>query len=203
MEAAEKFLGHELDIGFLQSVHDKVDDGIGDPFHSPSSEDAESAVLPLPSYIGVDNCRQKGLQHLVDQELQLRQGQANDALHEIRLALADKSAIFRQDVRHAGNYNMATRAWKKVADMEMVIKRYAKVYRRCRQQMVSLDADDGILDRYKPLDKDHLKISTAVADPNARGHRHENMAWFWTMDIPKDTNENDWMSECKCQVGIM
>ena len=87
-----------------------------------------TAVLPLPSYIGVDNCHQKGLQHLVDQELQLWQGQGNDALHEIQLALADKSAIFRQDVRHAGNYNMATRAWKKVADMEMVIKRYAKVY---------------------------------------------------------------------------
>ena len=167
MEAAERFLGHELDIEFLQPVHDEIDDGIGDPFH-------------LPSYIGVDNCCQKGLQHLVDQELKLRQGQANDALHEIRLALADKSAIFRQDVRHARNYNMATRAWKKVANMEMVINRYARVYQRCRQQMVALDAHDGILDCYKPLDKDHLKISTVVADPNARGHRHENMAWFWT-----------------------
>ena len=69
--------------------------------------------------------------------------------------------------------------------------------------MVALDVDDGILDRYKPLDKDHLKISTAVADPNARGHRHENLAWFWTMDIPKDTNENDWMSKCECQVCFM
>ena len=138
MEAAERFLGHELDIGFLQPVHDEIDDGIGDPFHSPLSEDVESMVLPLPSYIGVDNCCQKGLQHLVDQELKLRQGQANDALHEIQLALADKSAIFQQDVRHTGNYNMATRAWKKVANMEMVINRYARVYQRCRQQMVAV-----------------------------------------------------------------
>ena len=83
MEAAERFLGHELDIGFLQPIHDEIDDDIGDPFHSPSSEDAESTVLPLPSYIGVNNCHHKGLQHLVDQELQLWQGQANDALHEI------------------------------------------------------------------------------------------------------------------------
>ena len=69
--------------------------------------------------------------------------------------------------------------------------------------MVALDADEGILDRYKHLDKDHLRISTVVADPNARGHRHENMAWFWMMDIPKDTNANDWMSECEYQVYSM
>ena len=45
---------------------------------------------------------------------------------------------------------MATRAWKKVADMEMVTNRYPRVYQCCRQQMVALDADDGILDHYTP-----------------------------------------------------
>ncbi|KAL4068118.1 hypothetical protein J3A83DRAFT_4096815, partial [Scleroderma citrinum] len=37
---------------------------------------------------------------------------------------------------------------------------------------------------------------TAVADPNAHRHCHEHLTWFWTMNIPKDTNKNDWMSEC-------
>ncbi|KAF8442797.1 hypothetical protein L210DRAFT_3396998 [Boletus edulis BED1] len=32
--------------------------------------------------------------------------------------------------------------------------------------------------------------------PNARGHRNDKLAWFWSMDIPKDTEGSDWMSEC-------
>ncbi|KAL4080513.1 hypothetical protein J3A83DRAFT_4084731 [Scleroderma citrinum] len=61
--------------------------------------------------------------------------------------------------------------------------------------MVSLGADSSILDQYQPLEPYHLQISTAVTDPNACGHHHDHLTWFWTMDIPKDTNKDDWMSE--------
>ena len=63
--------------------------------------------------------------------------------------------------------------------------------------MVAFGADQSILDHYQILNEKDVTVSTAVADSNARGHRHNSLAWFWTMDIPKDTHENDWMSECK------
>jgi len=133
----------------------------------------------------------------VEQELQLRQGQANDTLHEIQLGLADKAVLFRTEVRHGRNYVGTTRTWKKVADLDAMVKRYATVYHCCRKQMVALEAEPRILDHYKVLAKKDLTVSTAVSDPNARGHCHDSLAWFWTMDIPKGTDKNDWMSECK------
>ncbi|KAI6029016.1 hypothetical protein EDC04DRAFT_2572742 [Pisolithus marmoratus] len=60
---------------------------------------------------------------------------------------------------------------------------------------MSLGADDGILDHYQALEPEHLNVTTPVANPNAHRHRHKHLAWFWTMDIPKDTCANDWMSE--------
>ena len=47
------------------------------------------------------------------------------------------------------------------------------------------------------LRREDLKVSAAVADPNAQGHRDDTLAWFWTMDVPWDTEVNDWMLECK------
>ncbi|KAF9230334.1 hypothetical protein BU15DRAFT_57377 [Melanogaster broomeanus] len=61
--------------------------------------------------------------------------------------------------------------------------------------MISLEADEETLSRYQVLEKEQLKVSTAVSDPNARGQRDAKLAWFWTMDVQRDTELNDWMSE--------
>ena len=42
-----------------------------------------------------------------------------------------------------------------------------------------------------------LKVTTAAAGPNSRGHRNDTLAWFWSMDVPRDTEDNDWMSKCE------
>ena len=63
--------------------------------------------------------------------------------------------------------------------------------------MIALNASGNTLNQYKMLRKEDLKISATIADPNARGHRDDTLAWFWTMDVPRDTEVNDWMCECK------
>ena len=194
MQTMVTYIGADWDSG-----HDcyDPDNNEDNPFITLSMGNAEHVVLPLPSYIGLARCRDLGLNGLVDQELQLRQGQANDALHEIQLVLTDKAVVFHTQVRQAKNYAMTTRAWKKISDLDVMVVRYSAVYHRCQKQMVALGADSSVLDRYQILNEKDLTINTAVADPNARGHRHDSLAWFWTMDISKDTAENDWMSECK------
>ncbi|KIK75636.1 hypothetical protein PAXRUDRAFT_172166 [Paxillus rubicundulus Ve08.2h10] len=52
--------------------------------------------------------------------------------------------------------------------------------------MISLRADEDTLVQYWALEKDHLKVSTAVLDPNARGHQDSTLAWLWTMDVQRD-----------------
>ena len=52
---------------------------------------AEETRLPLPSAVGRARCDGCGIGWLADEELELRKGEANDALHNLRIALADKS----------------------------------------------------------------------------------------------------------------
>lgn len=196
VQSAITFLGDAFDAESIALDQTGIDNDPKDIFNTIPCGSVEAVVLLLPSYIGLEKCQELGLDSLVEQEVHLRQGQSNDALHEIHLALADKAVLFQTDVRHSRNYNMTSWAWKKVAATDATVKRYAMVYCRCRQQMVALGAEPTILDHYQTLDKKDLIVSTTVSDPNARGHWYDSLAWFWTMDIPKDTNTNDWMSEC-------
>ena len=151
-----------------------------------------------------------GLEILVDQELSLRQGQANDCLHKIRLALADKSMIFRQDVRHAQNYNLTTWAWGQIASMDLTLNWHASLYHWCCWQMAALGADADILIWYQELHALDLSVTTAISDLNARGY-HDDMMIDWhgsgpwmypTMDVPHGTDRNDWISECMCYTSF-
>ncbi|KIJ16604.1 hypothetical protein PAXINDRAFT_74872, partial [Paxillus involutus ATCC 200175] len=151
--------------------------------------------LPLPSSLGRRNCNEHGLAALADLELQLRIGQVNDTLHSIHFTLADKAVLFRTEVRHASNQSANTRAWGKVHQADTVLSRHAQIYKKCRKVMIALEADEILLERYKPLVDQDLKVTTAISDPNGSVHSMENLAWFWIMDIPRDAQESDWMSE--------
>ncbi|KIK72975.1 hypothetical protein PAXRUDRAFT_21374 [Paxillus rubicundulus Ve08.2h10] len=61
--------------------------------------------------------------------------------------------------------------------------------------MVTLRANDDILAWYQGLSKDHLKISGTVAELNVRGHRNDTLPWFWSMDVARDAEANNWMME--------
>ena len=161
----------------------------------------DQVEIPLPSTIGRKRCRERGLDDLCDMELKLRTGQANDALHEIRLLLAEKSVLFRTSVRHASNHAKATRSWDKVHSVDQTIDRYATIYRQCREAMIRLDADVETLARYKELRHEELKANTSAMRPNDRGLRYEQLPWFWNMDVPRDIQSSGWMSECESFSG--
>ncbi|KAI6141233.1 hypothetical protein BKA82DRAFT_4362346 [Pisolithus tinctorius] len=158
---------------------------------TPGKGPEEVSDVPLPSYIGVQYFHDMGLGSLVEQEIHLRQGQANDALHELRLALMDKAVIFRTDVRKGGNYKMTTRAWGQISNAEAMVQRHATIYRQCRKQLIALGAGEDILGKYQELNRADLTVSATIADPNARGHHDNTLAWFWTMDLPQDSAMND------------
>ncbi|KIK74698.1 hypothetical protein PAXRUDRAFT_174911, partial [Paxillus rubicundulus Ve08.2h10] len=51
--------------------------------------------------------------------------------------------------------------------------------------MISLGAEEDTLVQYWELEKDHLKVNTAVSDPNAQHHQDSSLAWFWIMDVQR------------------
>ncbi|KAI6026681.1 hypothetical protein BKA83DRAFT_4124303 [Pisolithus microcarpus] len=161
-----------------------------EPFDDPTS-----SCLTLPSMFGIDHCKANKFHRLAQMELELRIGQANDALHGLRLALADKAVIFRGAVRPATNYSMRTRAWQMIHSIDSSIKQCATIYRRCRVAIFALGAGSDILERYQELEKSHLSATAAAFTQGAHEHRSSQLPWFWTIDIPKDTNSKSWLSE--------
>ncbi|KAH8980291.1 hypothetical protein EDB86DRAFT_2835413 [Lactarius hatsudake] len=55
-------------------------------------------LVLLPSSLGWEWCVRHGIQSLAGKEVQLRHAQASESIHEIRLALGFKSALFRTQV---------------------------------------------------------------------------------------------------------
>ncbi|KAG2087514.1 uncharacterized protein F5147DRAFT_588072 [Suillus discolor] len=171
----------ELDsVGSSGEDPDRSDDG--DRYDLPVEFNPETVVIPLPSNIGIERCAQWGVADLVLQEISLREGQANDALHAVRVNLADKAVLFRTTVRSAKSQACSTRAWARVHSVDKVLHLNTQIYAKCRKQLLDLGADE-LLTRYQRLEEADLKATTVVADPNARGQRNNTLAWFWSLDV--------------------
>ncbi|KAG0692451.1 hypothetical protein DFH29DRAFT_985764 [Suillus ampliporus] len=155
----------------------------------------ETTVIPLVSNISIERCAEWGVADLVLQERSLREGQANDALHAIRVNLADKAVLFHTIVRPAKSQALSTRAWACVHSVDKILHLNTQIYSKCHKQLIHLGTND-LLTKYWPLENADLKATTVVADPNACGQRNSTFAWFWSIDVQGDSTNNDWMNEC-------
>ncbi|KAG1854605.1 hypothetical protein F4604DRAFT_1685973 [Suillus subluteus] len=183
----------ELDsAGSSSDDPDRPDDE--DRYDTPVEFTPETLVIPLPSNIGIERCAEWGIADLVLQEISLREGQANDALHAIRVNLADKAVLFHTTVRSAKSQARSTHAWARVHSVDKILHLNVQMYSKCRSQLVHLSTDD-LLAKLQPLEKADLKATMVVADPNACGQRNSMLAWFWSIDVQGDSTSNDWMNE--------
>ena len=69
----------------------------------PEDADVEHRKLFLPSTFGAEKCQDFGIGFLVEKELGLRQGQANNALHQLHIDLGHRLYLYYTQVRHAGH----------------------------------------------------------------------------------------------------
>ncbi|KAG1837265.1 hypothetical protein F4604DRAFT_1692376 [Suillus subluteus] len=153
---------------------DILDDLDDDPADFSKTSDAwtnspELTVIPLPSNLGVDRCRHCMAEDLILLEMSLREGQANDTLHNLRIHLCNKAVLFRTAVRQAKSQALKTQAWSQVTSVQQAVSLHASIYTKTRKQMMKLELGQDQLQKFKPLLREQLKISTAVGDPNARG----------------------------------
>ncbi|KAI0955199.1 hypothetical protein AcW1_006849 [Taiwanofungus camphoratus] len=171
------------------------------PFKVPSSQgvnpeiEAEYSSLSLPSTTRVDRCCQAGLQVLLQQKMDLREGQANDALYQIQITIGQKSFLFCIKVCNAKSQQRKTRAWQDVNTIDKTLQHHARVYSKAQKALVLLEAPADLLAKYQVLHREHLKMSTAVADPNKRAERGASLLWFWTMDIQGESDTDSYMQK--------
>ena len=92
----------------------------------------EQIPLQMPSAFGHDHLEAEQKTVLGQQELRLREGQANDALHRIRINIGLKSVVFQTRVHQADSQQKKTRAWKEVQGIAKAITEQARIYTQAR-----------------------------------------------------------------------
>ena len=202
----ETYTGAEFDGVGEEEDNDEYGSEVEERYQTPLPRNsppdgrinAEHILLHLPSHLGRRWCNRNAAEDLAKAELRLREGQLNDSLHHIRIALGHKSYLFRNNVRPARTQRLKTRAWAEVHAVESTVQHHARVYSRARQSMLDLGADVSLLDRYKVLKRQDLKIDTTVIAPDVRGQRNKSLPWFWSMDVRRDADVGAWMNDCRC-----
>jgi hypothetical protein len=210
--ASETFLDGPIDAGELDddsdvppaddpnaAEFDSDDDVFGpqDPgTYASARVQPETTTIPLPSSLGTAWCKRHGNRLVVEQEIGLRQGQANDALHQIRISLAHKSFLFRTSIRNANSQQKKTRAWQSLHSTESTVRHHAAVYNKARKALLSLAAPPSLMAKYMVLHRSDLVVSTAVVDVRKPSRTDATLAWFWNLDVQGDTESHGWMAEC-------
>jgi hypothetical protein len=160
-------------------------------------EKPECFKLALPSTLGMMTCQSRHLHAAIDAELELRIGQANDALQGVRQAIARKAFVFRTEVWRAVNKTHKTRSYTKIQATDTSLRYHAQLYRQSREALKQLSAPKELLHRFQELRPEHLKTATAFIDHRTPGVKHKNLAWFWYLDLVGDSVDDSLMTECK------
>jgi hypothetical protein len=145
--------------------------------------------------LGKEKIGRLGIESLGLQEMELRQGQANDALVALQTKLGHKALLFRTKVRQSMNTKGKTRAFKEIEKSERKIKKEVQLYVQARKALERLGADGAIMERYKVIERRDLNVSSDMVEENRIGQQSEKLAWFWRLGPQSDNGP--WMEECK------
>ncbi|KAJ2920706.1 hypothetical protein H1R20_g16388, partial [Candolleomyces eurysporus] len=154
--------------------------------------------VPLPSQL--KGKLPPALKQAAAVELELRIGEANDALQGVRTQIGYKSYIFRKQIRTWKGKKRRTRGYDNIqrSNEELIIQR--KLYNNALKALKNLGAGEKILSKYKEIKKDDLHTITAIADSNACGQSRSTLAWFWSLDVAGDSDGNEYLEECEVSI---
>lgn len=201
VEAFQKQAHSFLPVVDIPDEEYDIPDPISGGFNKSFSSDAvENTVLLLPSALGYQACMAANLSAVVEKEIQLRQGQANDALQGVRLAIGQKAFLFCKRMRTAPSKVKKAAVWDDIHLLDTSLKHHRKVYNMAIKAMHNLGAAPDIIARYKPLTDEDLKASTVLINSNERGHRNDHLPWFWRLNVNAEEGESDILMECMFEV---
>ena len=171
-----------------------------------SPDQPETHAIGLPSTFGMEFLVQIDKPTLARKERLLHEGQLNDALQGIRTGIGYKSLLYRAKVRNASSYRAKLRSFDDVHVADEGVRKHVRLYQQARRAMERLfDVDDEedaqALDqfkaRYKDIQKEDLRVSTAVIESFTPGVRNEHSAWFWNISDTEMGEETQWIQDCK------
>ena len=157
----------------------------------------EQVKLWLPSSFTKLERVQMGIERIATVEIELWEGQANDALEALRASLAEKSLRFRTEVKPAKSQKTMTRAWDSIHKADKQIRDAVHHYQLARSALGELGAPRELLSQYQGIQKKDLKMSRDIVEENRVGQRSSELPWFWRLDGKWDNDRGEFVKECK------
>ena len=198
-------LSAEADVSSEDEGVGKEVDGEGGAEEDYEDEDIDPKVIPedqqlqMPSILGSKACISRGKKLLMEQEIELREAQANDALEQIRMTLGQKSLLFRRDLRPVKSQKQTTRAWSCIRNADAKVQKYVKTYNAAFHALKRLDAVGASSGTFQPITKDDLKMNSDLVEENRFGQSSDTVSWFWrTAHQGEEEQGDDWMKESEC-----
>ena len=180
--------------------NDSIDDS--ESTQTAAAPAADLPQLPEDRQIALPSNSGLGDPGYCEIELGLRVTQADKSLQALRDAIADKSFQYSHVIRVAPRKNVNTRARANIAKLNNTIAYHARVYRRCRQAMTSLNADDITLGKYQTLSRDDLRSSAALLNPNEPGSTRVQLSWIWQTAERGSHQSPNALRECELNVSF-
>ncbi|KAI6017423.1 hypothetical protein EDC04DRAFT_2902597 [Pisolithus marmoratus] len=152
------------------------DDDEGD-WEAPEEEveglASELMSIWMPSAIGAAKLTELGLHDLLKEERELRIGQANDCLDQLRTDLGNKAML------------EGTRTKKEIQKVVARVNKHVRSDQRARQAILRLDPDGNMAEKYQEILPEDLAVSKEVTEENRFGQGTSKLAWFWVIDGEK------------------
>jgi hypothetical protein len=154
----------------------------------------------MPSTLGSKACISRGKELLMQQEIELREAQANDALEQIRITLGQKSLLFRRDLRPVKSQKQTTRAWSAIKNADAKVQKHVKTYNAAFHALKHLDAiGNSSGTAFQPITKEDLRMNSDLVEENRFGQSSDTVSWFWRTAYQGQQEQGDeWMKESEC-----
>ncbi|KAI6098432.1 hypothetical protein EDD16DRAFT_1498343 [Pisolithus croceorrhizus] len=164
---------------------------------------SELTSIWMPSSIGSAKLTELGLVDLLKEERELRIGQANDCLDQLRTDLGNKAMLYQQNFQTANSTREGTRTKKEIQKVVARINKHVRGYQRARQAILRLDPNVDMAEKYQEILPNDLAVSQEVTEENRFGQGTSKLAWFWMMEGEQSQlslQGGALMEECKCML---
>ena len=108
-------------------------------------KDLERVPICLPSHFRRETIHDRSICTFVQLELELWEGQANDALQGIHLSLNRKSVLYCTSLRHQKLKKGKTQSWQEIHKVASTANHFSKVYPWAHDRMVCLSAPSTVM----------------------------------------------------------
>jgi hypothetical protein len=155
-------------------------------------EEPENMDITLPS-TKIDQLTDRN-RSIIDKEIKLRTGQANDALSQIRTGVCHRTFLAREKHRQGGperTTKVTTRSSAAHAALTAKINEHVGKYELAFDALSSLGAKGD----FQEIRREHLKTIKDISQPNQVGQSKETLSWIWKAGAPSEYEaKKEWMN---------